>query len=139
MRLFGMTYVASAGTRNELVLDAEQAHVRPAAHVAILEHVRARMTSPDGRGGLELRCNRGTFALASGDFVASGDVHGTTADGRRFRTEWLRYENTAGIVSTDRPVQIEDETGTYKGGGFVYYVRENRFRMVGGAELVQES
>jgi len=139
IQLFGMTYVASAESRNVLVLDARQARVAPASRVATLLGVHARLSSRDGRGGMQLRCDRGTFTLGRGDFVAEGNVRGTTVDGRRFRTERLRYQNDTGIVSTELPVQIEDETGTYRGGGFIYYLREDRFRMVGGAELVHES
>ena len=42
-----------------------------------------------------------------------------------------------GIVTTNAPVQITDKGGTYRGGGFRYFVRENRFRLMGGASVVQ--
>jgi hypothetical protein len=41
-------------------------------------------------------------------------------------------------VSTNSPVEIRDETGTYRGGGFRYYIRENRFQLRRAATVVQQ-
>lgn len=141
LHLAGMTYVASAGTANEMVIEADRATILPDAEIAKLRDMRARIT-PDaasGRsGGLDMTCEHGTFELASGDFVAEGDVRGVTGDGRRFRTRRLRYHHDQGLVVADVPVQIRDAAGTYRGGGFQYWVRENRFRLSGGATVVQD-
>lgn len=141
-----MTYVASDGPVNELVLDARTAQVFPAQNEAHLQDVHAHLQAPgDGsaaagpsRGSIDMRCDRGTFSIATGDFVAEGNVRGITGDGRRFQTTRLDYDRSEGLVTTDHPVVIQDETGTYRGGGFRYYVRDNRFRLVGGAEVLQE-
>jgi len=144
--LTGMTYVASEGSTNELVLDADRANLPSPGDQAHLEGVRARFGSKapggaasDASGGLDLVCDVGVFDLESRDFIAEGNVRGTTADGRRFRTDGLRYSHEEGRVSTDRPVVIRDDAGTYSGGGFDYYVREDRFRLRGGARVVQEA
>lgn len=141
-----MTYVASEGPVNEVVLDAKTAQVFPAQNTAYLQDVHAHLQAPGdgsgaaakGRGSIDMRCDRGTFSIASGDFAAEGNVRGITGDGRRFETTRLHYIRGQGLVTTDQPVVIKDETGTYRGGGFRYYVRENRFRLVGGAEVLQE-
>ena len=133
-----MTYVASAEHGNELVLDAEWARLVPAERVAHLQNIRARLASAapaNGPGALDLRCDRGSFVLDSGDFEAEGHVRGVTGDGRRFRTSKLRYRRKPGLVSSDAPVVIQDETGTYRGGGFRYWVHENRFQLLGGADV----
>jgi hypothetical protein len=40
-------------------------------------------------------------------------------------------------VSTNAPVDIQDDAGSYKGkGGFRYYVRENRFLLNSAATVV---
>jgi LPS export ABC transporter protein LptC len=144
--LRNMTYVASEGAVNEVVLDAETAQVFPAQNEAHLQDVHAHLQSPgegsapgvQDRGSLDMQCDRGTFSISTGDFVAEGNVRGVTGDGRRFQTTRLDYNRREGLVTTDQPVLIQDETGTYRGGGFRYYVRENRFRLVGGAEVLQE-
>jgi LPS export ABC transporter protein LptC len=138
LHLQGMTYVSSKGEVNEVVLDAERAHILPDRDVAHLEQVRANLSAADGEGALSLVCERGTFEMSSGDFLAEGNVQGITGDGRRFFTDSLRYSHEQALVTTNLPVVIREETGTYRGGGFRYHVRENRFRLLGGATVVQE-
>jgi hypothetical protein len=96
-----------------------------------------RLSSP-GDGALDMTCERGTFEMGSGDFLAEGDVQGTTGDGRQFRTERLRYQHQRGLVAPNAPVVIRDAAGTYRGGGFRYMVKENRFRLLGGATVEQD-
>lgn len=138
--LTGMTYVSSNGGFNEVILDAETARIEPEEDLAYLEGVHAVLASvvagARGRGGLDMTCERGTIALDSGDFDAEGDVRGTTGDGRRFRTKRLHYDHATGVVTTSDPVSIRDRAGTYRGGGFRYWVRENRFQLTGGASVV---
>jgi hypothetical protein len=86
-----------------------------------------------------MRCERGTIDLETSNFDAEGNVRGTTGDGRRFRTERLRYKHGPGLVTTNAPVDIKDDAGTYTGnGGFRYYVRENRFQLHRAATVVQQ-
>jgi len=138
----GMTYVASEGARSEVIVEAERARVGQGERVAVLDTVHARLGSyaaPDSpQGGLELNCDRGTFDFDGGDLTAEGNVRGRTADGRRFETEHLVYRRETGRVTTQSPVVIRDGFGTLRGQGFEYWVRENRFRLVGGASVVQE-
>ncbi len=140
--LGGMTYVSSHGRVNEVVLDADEARIQPDQDVAHLRTVHAVLASAavgaNGRGGLDMTCEKGTVDLDSGDFIAEGDVRGTTGDGRRFRTERLRYDHAQGLVTTDAPVSIRDQAGTYRGGGFRYWVRENRFQLSKGASITAQ-
>ncbi len=140
--LGGMTYVSSHGQFNEVVLDAEKAKIEPEADLAHLEVVHAVLAAvvagAKGQGGLDMTCERGTVDLDSGDFIAEGDVRGTTGDGRRFRTEKLRYDHDKGVVTTQSPVSIRDQAGTYRGGGFRYWIRENRFQLSQGASIVAQ-
>jgi LPS export ABC transporter protein LptC len=138
IELEDMTFVASLEGENEVVLVAEHARVETLEKVAHLETVHALLASGGGTPALDMRCERGTIQIESSDFDAEGDVRGITGDGRRFRTQRLRYTHGSGLVSTDSPVQIRDETGTYRGGGFRYYIRENRFQLRGAATVVQQ-
>ncbi len=131
--LEGMTYTVSEGEMNELVVDAQKATLRPELDEAFLEGVHVRMGSraPGGipGGGLEMRCREGVFDLETRDFVATGDVRGVTADGRRFRTEKLRYRASDGLVRSDQPVVLREKDTVLEGTGFEYYVRADRFRL----------
>ena len=128
-----MMYVVSDGSRNELLVEAATALVWPAKDEARLQQVHARMGSkaPGGvpGGGLEKRCERGTFDLQTRDFVATGNVRGVTADGRRFKTDKLRYRAADGLVWSDSAVVLRDRGALIEGTGFEYLVREDRFKL----------
>jgi LPS export ABC transporter protein LptC len=138
LELEGITFVASLEGENEVVLVAEHARVETGEKVAHLKTVHALLASDRGTPGLDMRCERGTIQIESSDFDAEGNVRGMTGDGRRFRTQHLRYTHGSGLVSTNSPVEIRDETGTYRGSGFRYYIRENRFQLRRAATVVQQ-
>jgi lipopolysaccharide assembly outer membrane protein LptD (OstA) len=85
-----------------------------------------------------MRCDRGQLNLSTQDFLAEGNVVGTIEGGRQFEARWVAYDEKKGILYTDEPVLIVDEDGRYRGGGFRYHVNEQRFRLKGGATVVQE-
>lgn len=138
----GMTFVSSAGSQNDAVVEAGRASLGRADRVAHLSAVHARVGKAAGAtrgtlGGLELHCDRGTFDLDSGDLSAEGNVRGVTADGRQFETQHVVYHRETGRVSSRAPVLIRDAFGTIRGEGFEYWVRQNRFRLIGGASVEQ--
>ena len=139
MVIHGLTFVASRGAERDLVLRAERARLDPGSNVAHLERVESSVDPQEGAPGFEMTCDEGDLFLSSNDFLAKGNVHGKTADGRRFTTSWVRYDHASGVASTDAPVEIEEAGGKYKGGGFRYNVRDQRFRLLGGASMVRES
>jgi len=132
-----MTFVVSQGTENEVVLVAEHARVETGEKLAHLKTVHLLLSPDRDTPGLNMKCDRGTIDIETSDFDAEGHVRGITGDGKRFRTERLRYQHGPGLVTTKSPVDIKDDTGTYKGdGGFQYYVRENRFLLNRAATVV---
>jgi len=134
----GMTYVASRGETAEVQVEAQRARFDPASNRAELEDVHARVAGRDDAAGFAMSCDRGELRLASNDFLASGNVRGTMGEGRRFSTDWVRYDAKRGLAYTEAPVEIADDSGTYRGVGFRYLVREKRFRLLGGASVVQK-
>ncbi len=136
--LEGMTYVSSRAGEPEVVLSAERAEYRRDEDVVHLEGVELKVSERAGVVGFELTCAHGELDLEAGDFRARGDVRGLTRDGRELRTDRLRFRHADALVSTDAPVEIRDAAGIYRGGGFEYHVREARFRLLGGATLVQQ-
>ena len=141
--LEGMTFVASSEESSELVLRAEKARFELDDDMAYLERVHATLIErgeekSESAQDLDLRCDRGELDLETNDFLAQGNVSGRTEAGREFSAEWVRYEHKAGLLYTDAPVVIREGLGTFRGGGFRYYVRDHRFRLLGGASVVQE-
>ena len=109
----------------------------PERKQVLLGGVALRLATADAKGELQLRCDHGELDLGSGSFVGIGRVKGRTPDGRRFETERMHYDHGAGLVTTDAPVVIRDASGTLRGGGFRYLVREGRLKLLGGATVEQ--
>jgi LPS export ABC transporter protein LptC len=138
LRLLGMTFASSEGSNNEIVLRAERAQLYPDHDVADLEVVVVEVAPGDGRVGFEMSCDRGRLNLSSQDFVAEGHVVGTIEGGRQFEAQWVAYNEADGLLYTDEPVLITDQNGRYRGGGFRYHVEQHRFRLMGGASIIQD-
>ena len=138
LNVVGMTFVASEGSENEVMLRAERARFYPDHQVADLEDVHVAVAPGPGRTGFEMRCESGRLNLATQSFVAEGRVAGTIEGGREFEASWVAYDDEKRVLYTDEPVVIVDRSGSYRGGGFRYFVDEQRFRLEGGASVVQE-
>lgn len=136
--LTGMTFVASRGEHNEIVLHAAHAQMKSDSDHVQLQDVRTRVSSSGNRPGFEMTCERGELNLDTSDFYAEGDVRGTTDGGRIFTTSWVRYDHAKEVLYTDAPVVITEGASSYRGGGFRYHVPERRFRLLGGASVVQK-
>jgi len=134
----GMTFIASEGSTNDILLRAERARFYPDRRVAELEQVEVEVASGEDRIGFEMRCDQGQLNLATQDFLAEGHVVGTIEGGRKFEALWVAFDDENGILYTDEPVLIVDEDGRYRGGGFRYFVNEQRFLLLGGAVVVQD-
>jgi LPS export ABC transporter protein LptC len=133
-----MTYVASEGKVNELVLTAQYARYSPTEEHVALTDVGAKMRAYSSAQGFELTSEKGSLNLETSVFVARGNVRGRLPDGRLLSTEVMQYDQEDGIVSSNTPVKILEGKMTYRGRtGFVYNIRKGRFRLLGGATLEQ--
>jgi LPS export ABC transporter protein LptC len=136
LRLERLTFVATRETTAEIRVQADAAVIDEAANKAQLEQVDAEWADDLGRPSLRIRCNRGELDLETNDLVASGNVRGQLADGRRFVSPSLRYDRTRGVAFTRSPVEILEGGGrVLRGGGLEYHVRERRLRLTSGAKV----
>lgn len=135
----GMTFVQSQGETAAMVVEAERGRLDPESQVVHLEAVQTRVEGTAERSGFELTCDEGELVLDTHALLASGNVRGRTADGRSFSTSWVRYDPKRDLAYTDAPVEILEASGSLRGGGFRYYVREGRFRLLGGATVRREN
>jgi len=137
LRVTGMTFVASREDVNEFVLRARRAFFMPDTNLAKLENVRITATDEEDRSSFEVSCMRGELDVKTNDFLAEGNVRGTTGDGRSYTASWVRYDHERALLYTDAPVTMDDDTGTFRGDGFRYHVKQRRFRLLGNVSLVQ--
>jgi LPS export ABC transporter protein LptC len=138
LRVTGMTFVGTRGDASEFVLRADRAHFQPDSSKARLEDVRVVGTHPDESRSFEVACQRGELDIETNDFLAEGNVHGSTGDGRNYRAPWVRYDHEEALLYTDAPVEMRDRTGTFRGDGFRYQIEERRFKLLGNVSVVQE-
>jgi LPS export ABC transporter protein LptC len=132
----GMTFVVSRQGEGELVLEAREATLHPESNFAELRDAQVRARDPERGRGFEVRCDRGEVDLTTNDFLAEGDVRGSTGSGQRYAAPWVRYASAKGLLYTDAPVVLEDAGGTLRGDGFRYHVRERRFELIGNVSVV---
>lgn len=136
LRVTGMTFVGSRGEQSEFVLRARRGVFEPNTHIAKLQEVEVVATDEDASRSFEVTCERGDFNVETSDFLAEGDVRGTTGSGERYFAPWVRYDHEKGILYSDATVTMQDETGTFRGDGFRYDVDERRFRLLGNVSVV---
>ena len=141
----GMTFVASRGSTREVVVRSDTARFDTDVDIVHLKVVRVLVASgKSGKSGksereLEITCDRGQLDLTTSDFTAEGNVKGRMESGLTFTAEWIHYDHDKGLLFTDAPVLITDAGGTFRGGGFRYIVEERRFKLLGGASVVQQN
>jgi LPS export ABC transporter protein LptC len=137
LEVTGMTFVRSRDSTSELVVRARYALLWPDSDVAKLEDVQAVVTDKDSGRRFEMSCDRAELDVETNDIKAEGNVQGVTSDGRSYSAPWVRYEHEAGVLYSDAPVVMVDETGTFRGDGFRFLVQEGRFRLLGNVSVVQ--
>lgn len=133
-----MTFVASRESSNEIVLRAVHARFDTEDERVYMEDVQARVEPSGHAGYFDIRCDTAQLDLETNDLEARGNVRGQTDGGREFSAAWVKYDDEAGLLFTNARVLISEDAITYRGGGFQYFVRERRFRLLGGASVVQE-
>jgi LPS export ABC transporter protein LptC len=138
LNVTGMTFVSSRGSASELVLVAQRAELRPETNLAVLDGVHVSAMDPDQARSFDVRCDRGELDVETNDFLAEGDVHGSTGEGQRYQTTWVRYDHARGLLYTDAPVAMEDASGSFRGDGFRYDTRKRSFRLLGNVSVVQK-
>jgi LPS export ABC transporter protein LptC len=132
-----MTFLASEAADSRLLLRADKAKFFPETDSAELMVVEATVYGDEGAVAFEMTCDRGDLDLKTNDFVARGNVLGQTDDGMKFEVDRVNYDHESGTLFTDEDILITDDGGTYRGGGFRYFVEEKRFQLLGGARVVQ--
>ena len=138
LKVTGMTFVGTRGEAGELILRAREAIFRPDTRMAEMEDVRVTASDEAKGQNFEVTCDRGELNVDTNDFLAEGNVEGATGDGRWYSADWVRYEHETGLLYTDSPVVMVDDTGTFRGDGFRYQIKERTFKLIGNVSVVQE-
>lgn len=137
LQVTGMTFVGSRDSVREIIVRSQHAKFRTDTKVAELDGVKAELSEgADGRR-FEMTCERAELDLQKNDFLAQGHVEGITQDGQRVYAPWVRYDHEHGLLYSDAPVRMVDDSGSFRGDGFRYHVRDQRFQLLGNVRVEQ--
>jgi len=140
LRLEHLTFVATHEAAPELRVQADVALIDEDANKATLQTVDAEWADALGRPSLRVKCKSGELDLETNDLIATGDVHGQLADGRRFVAPTLRYDPSRGMAFTRAPVEIlEGDNRVLRGGGLDYFVKDGKLRLTSGAKVEERA
>ena len=116
--LVGMShYVTRAGVTRAHV-EADTAYFYSPTQSAELRRVRITFYDVRGNESSTLTAHEGTYQWRTGDMEGRGDVAVLTTDGRRLRTEVLRYSQQRNEVSSDRSFVLDGPGQHIEGEGF---------------------
>jgi LPS export ABC transporter protein LptC len=107
-------YVTRDGVRRSRV-EADSAFFFDGPQTTALRKLKVTFFDDRGAPTSTLTAARGTYRWQTGAMDAEGNVVVTTADGRTLRTERLRYDDSARVVSTDVPFTFERGSETVRG------------------------
>ncbi len=137
LRLSGMTFVQELGPGEDVVVRSERAFFYPGSDVAELEVVHAVFTDDLDQERFEVTCDSADLNVETHDFVARGNVRGTTAEGHRYTAPIVYYDHADGLLHSAERVRVQDDTGTFEGDGFHYRVSDGHFKLLDNVRAVQ--
>ena len=110
-------YVTNQGVRRTRV-EADSAFFYEASQVTDLKNIKVTFYNIRGEEGSTLTAKRGTYRWQNGSMEAEGDVVVVAPDGRRLRTQTLRYDNAGNQISTDKRFTFDRGTEHLEGNSF---------------------
>jgi len=137
LQVTGMTFVSSRDSVREIVVRSQHAKFHTDTKVAELDGVRAEVSEGAKGRSFTMTCDRAELDLQKNDFLAQGDVEGETEEGQRVWAPWVRYDHAKGVVFSDAPVRMTDKSGSFRGDGFRYHVKDRRFQLLGNVRVEQ--
>jgi LPS export ABC transporter protein LptC len=126
----------SAGSRS-VEVRATRAWVDPGSRTVDLQGVSIGFED-ERRGEIHIQAESAQLRLDTDDFVLTGKVVGTTEEGERFTTAWVRYEQASERLWTDQPVILYRSNLRLKGGGMEMHLPTRRVRLTGDVRATVE-
>ena len=131
----GLTFFVTESPDRYFVVRAESAEFAPTQPTTVLKTVRVRLVRPRFEGPLDLRCERARVSLYGNAFKLMGSVEGRDADGRRFETDWLEFDEKGGRLFTTAPVRLIDGESVVEAGALDYDLETRAIRLTGGTRV----
>jgi LPS export ABC transporter protein LptC len=110
-------YVTRDGIRRSRV-EADTAFFYEPTQITQLKHIRVVFFDVRGEEGSTLTAERGTYRWQDGSMEAVGSVLVVSPDGRRLKTESLKFDNAANTISTTEPFTFDRDAEHLEGNSF---------------------
>ena len=110
-------YVTNQGVRRSRV-EADTAFFYESTQITELRNVKVTFYDLNGEESSTLTGKRGTYRWQNGSMEAVGNVVVVSPDGRRLRTETLRYDNAGNTISTDQHFTFDRGAEHLEGNSF---------------------
>lgn len=110
-------YVTNQGVRRSRV-EADTAFFYESSQITELRNIKVTFYDLKGEESSTLTARRGTYRWQNGSMEAGGNVVVVSPDGRRLRTETLRYDNAGNTISTDQRFTFDRGTEHLEGNSF---------------------
>ena len=110
-------YVTHQGVRRSRV-EADTAFFYENTQITELRNIKVTFYDLKGEESSTLTARRGTYRWQDGSMEAEGDVLVVSPDGRRLRSEILRYDNAENTISTDRQFTFDRGAEHLEGNSF---------------------
>ena len=110
-------YVTNDGIRRSRV-EADTAFFYEATQVTHLKKIRVVFFDVRGDEGSTLTAQRGTYRWQDGSMEANGSVLVVSPDGRRLKTETLKYDNGTNTISTSTHFTFDRGSEHLEGNSF---------------------
>ena len=110
-------YVTFGGVRRSRV-EADTALFYEATQITDLRHLRVIFYDLKGEEGSTLTAKRGTYRWQDGSMEAHDDVVVVNPDGRKLRTQAIKYDNATNTISTDVPFTFDRGDEHLEGNSF---------------------
>ncbi|HUF36707.1 MAG TPA: LPS export ABC transporter periplasmic protein LptC [Gemmatimonadales bacterium] len=110
-------YVTNEGVRRSRV-EADTAFFYESTQITELRNIKVTFYDLKGAESSTLTGRQGTYRWQNGSMEAEGQVVVVSPDGRRLRTETLRYDNATNTISTDQPFTFDRGAEHLEGNSF---------------------
>ena len=116
--LIRMTHFVTIEGLQRAKVTADTAYFYSPTQTAELRNVHITFYNAQGAVTTNLTCREGTYRWQTDDMEGRGNVRAVTTDGRRLRTEVLRYSQTRNEVSSDKDFVFDGPSRHIEGEGF---------------------
>ena len=130
MEMTGVVFEGYHGDLRDLSVNADEATVDMAAHVANLRKVTIGFSAEDA-SNVEISAPVGQFHLDADDFTLSDGVHGKTGEGEAFTTDAVRYVSKRRVIVSDSRVELRRTNLVLTATGMELEVPTHKLRLTG--------